>query len=858
MNQVALSRDGTPIQAELLVDGPFSAGTFFWRARRGELRCSILAKTTYALLPRRCPIVEPPDALRSADVPWDGALEKSVRTPSDLVPFKHSPEVLVVGHAYAPNRRPQKRLAARLVVGDLDAALEVFPPRRFNPEGVLEDPAATRMPLAYEYAAGGSDSDNPVGIDMGLVDAWGRRAAPSVVPLGAHLAHPSDSIETAGWGPIAASWPSRARRLRAEDRAWLADPARLPMPTSFDVRFFQSAPSEHWLSGPIRPDERLVLENLTPAHERLVTNLDGVVPYASMLGSKELKVPLIADTLFIDTDRAVVTLTWRGLVLVDERAPRLTVAIARSSSRGSMPPAAPNVRRGSMPPAAPDEGRATLLTEIETTHVETPDGGVAAALLPFSVPEPNARATVPDYDDDALPFRTPDADLATTKARPALRLTPVPPEPSRMGFRATPAPPSATPSPPPSVPPARPSFASSPSPPPAPPPRPSFASSPAPPPSLASFPGLGSSPDLDTVRADVSAWAPPVEPARDRELATVRTDARPWAAHVTPAAEPPRGTETRPSREGAARPSAGGWMSLRAASDAAAEKAGGAVKGEDRKTERDRFGSPLDTGSAQRRFALVDLLAHDAALPQRLRRAPAFAKVLAAAADRPAWVRPEEPHEERQQADRDRLDVLRVLSFTAPSDLPRVREIVEETFDDATALELPLVVVSGQLKPTHDEIALLRATVQAGQPLSSTNKQLQAALTVLQEAIDGGVAPPGEATAALLRQAEQAAGSLWSYLFAQVQRSVLEERQFKRRTVLGEARIRADLTTPSGETVPAYVPAAVASKLPMLPSFQVVVLGELRPREDAQETHAEAFLVWALGRVVRQAAGRGK
>ena len=264
----------------------------------------------------------------------------------------------------------------------------------------------------------------------------------------------------------------------------------------------------------------------------------------------------------------------------------------------------------------------------------------------------------------------------------------------------------------------------------------------------------------------------------------------------------------------------------------------------------------MDTGSGYRRYALVDLLAHDPGLPARLRRAPSFAKVLAAAADRPAWVRPDEPHEERAASDRERLDVLRVLSFTPPSDLPRVREILEETFDDVTQLELPLVVVAGQIKPTHDELAILRATVQAGQPLSSTNKALQAALKVLQEAIDGGVAPPGEATSALLRQAEQAAGSLWSYLFAQVQRTVLEERHFKRRTVLGEARIRAELTTPSGETVPAYVPASVASKLPMLPSFQVVVLGELRPREDAQETHAEAFLVWALGRVVRQVGGK--
>ncbi|MBK8257937.1 MAG: hypothetical protein IPK82_35390 [Polyangiaceae bacterium] len=56
--------------------------------------------------------------------------------------------------------------------------------------------------------------------------------------------------------------------------------------------------------------------------------------------------------------------------------------------------------------------------------------------------------------------------------------------------------------------------------------------------------------------------------------------------------------------------------------------------------------------------------------------------------------------------------------------------------------------------------------------------------------------------------------------------------------------------------MPAYVTGTVVTKLPMLGTFPVVVLGELRPREDAQESHADAFVVWALGRVVRQATRR--
>ncbi|MBK8257938.1 MAG: DUF2169 domain-containing protein [Polyangiaceae bacterium] len=761
------------LETEVLVEGPFSAATLFWRARRGELRCSIIAKTTYALLPRLAPIVEPSDPLRPMDTPWDGAVDRSIRTPGDLVPFKHSPEVMLVGHAYAPKKVPQSRLAVRLLVGDLDTALEVFPPRHFLADDQLEEPQASRMPLAYEYAAGGSDSDNPVGIDTELVDGWGRRGAPSVLPLGMSLTHPSDSVDVAGWGPIAPTWPSRARRLRTEDRAWLADPARTPMPAAFDVRFFQSAPHQNWLSGPIRPDERLVLENLSPSYSRLVTNLDGVVPYATVLGTKEVRVPLIADTLFIDTDRAVVTLTWRGLVLVDGRTTRFTVAIARVPGKGSTPP-----------PPTPQE-RAELLAEVETTHVETLPDGLAKIQLPFAVASPGARTPSPDYDDDALPFRTPDADLSQTQPRPAFRSTPLPPEPSPppppsmqgpreppeaalgitaalpveskssigMRFRVDPPPSVAAPDPPP---PPRPSFASSSSisvrtPPPS-----SVHASPGPSVPMASNSGPPVPPPL---RASGLGWAPPVEPKGAAPL------------------------ESKSSVKGG-----DAWMSLRALSDAAAGTDSVLPKPAERNKESREVEPPAPRGTEElRRHAFVDLLAYDTALLPRLRRTPGFARILAAGAERPAWVRPDEPIDERSRDDRDRTDVLRVLSFTAPNDLPKVRELVEDAFDDATQLDLPLVVVAGQLKPSHDDLAVLKATVRAGGPLSLTNKPLQAALKVLEEAVESGIAPSGEAMAALLRQAEQAAGNMWGYLNSQVQRVVLEERQFKRRTVLGSS-----------------------------------------------------------------------
>ena len=49
---------------------------------------------------------------------------------------------------------------------------------------------------------------------------------------------------------------------------------------------------------------------------------------------------------------------------------------------------------------------------------------------------------------------------------------------------------------------------------------------------------------------------------------------------------------------------------------------------------------------------------------------------------------------------------------------------------------------------------------------------------------------------------------------------------------------------------PFYVLDSVAAALPLLPSFVVTALCEVRPREDVAETQSEALFAVALGRVL--------
>ena len=98
----------------------------------------------------------------------------------------------------------------------------------------------------------------------------------------------------------------------------------------------QEAPLDQQLA-PLRGDERLVLENIHPAHPTLVTRLPGLFPRAHVEAPGAARLPLVADTLRIDADRALVTLTWRGVLAVDEVGAEVRVDVQLAPTEPSLP-----------------------------------------------------------------------------------------------------------------------------------------------------------------------------------------------------------------------------------------------------------------------------------------------------------------------------------------------------------------------------------------------------------------------------------------------------------------------------------------------------------------------------------------
>jgi hypothetical protein len=182
----------------------------------------------------------------------------------------------------------------------------------------------------------------------------------------------------------------------------------------------------------LRPDQAIVLENLHPMHERLATRLPGLVPVARVepRDAAPWDLTLVADTLWIDTNRGLCTLTWRGQIPLVARDQEGTIAITAAGE--TRPPSTDDAR------ASGDEGP-------DFSHTMVDDEAVAAAfappkpVLPFagglspfakpSAPAPSAVAAMVPRAPAVSPPRPPLLHAPPSALTPSALAPPAPTQP---------------------------------------------------------------------------------------------------------------------------------------------------------------------------------------------------------------------------------------------------------------------------------------------------------------------------------------------------------------------------------------------------------------------------------------------
>lgn len=360
---------------------PLRVSGVVWQPRPGTWALTAVCRATYRLEPGVSPLADVQEPPLEEDNYWDDDLDKSLYAASDLAPFKRRADVVLVGHAFAPEGQPVRSLVARLQVGQIDKLVEVWCDRVIAQDGrLVEGRRFTKMPLRWERAAGGPGTWNPVGMRFDAPpDMYGAVPVPNLQPPGRLVAWRGDTFEPIGFGPIAPTWPTRAIRGVGVRYAGAGEPWSLarwfagPIPEGLDPGCFNVALPDQQVDE-LRIDERLILENLHARHARLVTNLIGVKPRSVVeraTGERE-ELCLVADTLWVDTDRGLATLTWRGSVGL--RAPA-------------------------------ERGRLVVWAEGERVAEPLP----AAALVPNPAPSDIDGSTAGDEDEEAIRTMVPRA-----------------------------------------------------------------------------------------------------------------------------------------------------------------------------------------------------------------------------------------------------------------------------------------------------------------------------------------------------------------------------------------------------------------------------------------------------------------
>ena len=251
----------------------------------------------------------------------------SVKYESDVAILKRSTDVVINGHAYAPNGRPAQQLDAGVKINDVAVTHRIFGDRYWDKSGLswVQTPAKKfeQMPLLYENAYGGVDTSvakdvaehskfNPVG--KGFYGANGKPvdglALPNIENLRSLISQVKDCPQPAGFGFINRGWQPRVQLAGSYDENW--QKTRQPLlPLDFDDRFFNGAHPDLITPSFLSGGEMITLKNLTESGELSFSLPVWQVPVSVTVKGNSKQIEPLLDTVVIEPDDNNVLLTWR-------------------------------------------------------------------------------------------------------------------------------------------------------------------------------------------------------------------------------------------------------------------------------------------------------------------------------------------------------------------------------------------------------------------------------------------------------------------------------------------------------------------------------------------------------------------
>ncbi len=261
---------------------PFAAERAWVRDKNGAEVWLVAVKGTFDIKPdESLQLAEEQEEVNIAPMFRGDPEITSLLCDTDLPHKKQNTDILVEGHAYAPNGKPVKKIDVSLKVANIKKKLRVTGDRVWQRSllGVTltrPQPFVT-MPITYERAFGGTDETakkekhhrwdlrNPVGCGFATkANHLIGKPAPNIEDPSSLVSNRKHKSRPAGFGPIAGHWSPRRELTGTYDEKW--ENNRLPLlPDDFNESYYQCAPEDQKASGYIRAGESFELYNMTPA-----------------------------------------------------------------------------------------------------------------------------------------------------------------------------------------------------------------------------------------------------------------------------------------------------------------------------------------------------------------------------------------------------------------------------------------------------------------------------------------------------------------------------------------------------------------------------------------------------------------
>lgn len=305
---------------------PFAADRGWVRDRDGTEIWLVAVKATFDIKPNGSTEVarEQPPVLRVAEHYGEPG-KSSIKYESDLVLTKKTTDVIMVGHAYAPEGKTVTQTDAGFKVGPVQKILRVFGDRTWGSFGASAPQPFEKMPLVYERAYGGVDAKssrpdkdwewrNPVGTGYAIS---GRNAAglnlPNVEDPKKLIGSWADRPAPAGFSAIECHWQPRVGYAGTYDDHWMK--TRQPLlAEDLDDRYFQCAPADQQAPEFLRGGEAVILHNLHPCGriQFILPKLYLGFDTRFYDGSRELHKNRRLHTVILEPDFPRVSLVWHS------------------------------------------------------------------------------------------------------------------------------------------------------------------------------------------------------------------------------------------------------------------------------------------------------------------------------------------------------------------------------------------------------------------------------------------------------------------------------------------------------------------------------------------------------------------